>query len=263
MLLSFDKALNIIQNNGDDRKLKDCFYDYKANGLTFHHSGGNMVRFSYYDSERHQSIGGDLQLSYLSHKNVKYIDDSGKECKIWCEMPLGNDAKPGGKNVEYFNVDTNSPIVGDSASLRSTLNIRFNGEEISYSLEISEDINDKNRHMSIKQMAAHLAASYCENLDKNIQNTNGSQFGAQLTKMILKLGHSDVFDGPELDRAYQLKEHRQAVLQKNAQRQTGKSESTDIKSEPKVHSWFDNEYYSEQTLRFLKNFADKSQGNKI
>ena len=259
MLLSFDKALNIIQNNGDDRKLKDCFYDYKANGLTFHHSGGDMVRFSYYDPEKHQSIGGDLELSYLSYKKLKYIDEDGKERKIGCEMPLGNDAKPGGKNVEYFNIDTNSPISGDSASLRSTLNIRFNGEKTTYYLTVSEDINDKNRHMSIKQMAAHLAAVYCENLDKNIQNTDGSQFGAQLTKMLLKLGRSDVFDGPELDRAYQIEERRQAVLQKSAQRQTEKSENIAIQTEPKVQSYFDNEYYGEKTLRFLKSFTDKNQ----
>lgn len=269
MLLSFDKALNIIQNNGDDRKLKDCFYDYKVNGLTFHHSGSSMVRFSYYDSEKHQSIDGELKLSYLSHKYLKYTDENGKEHKIGCTMPLGDDAKIGGKNdtkssgsdVEYFNIDTNNPIVGDSATLRSTLNIRFNYNEISYLLDVSEDIDEKNRHMSIKQMAAHLAATYCEKLDKNIQSTDGSQFGAQLTKMILKLGRSDVFDGPELDRAYQLEDYRQAVLQKSAQRQNGKSEKLDIQKEPKVHSSFSNEYHSEKTLQFLKNFVDKSQNH--
>ena len=95
--------------------------------------------------------------------------------------------RPGGKDVEFFQVDTNSPIPGDSVQLWSNLNIRFNGKESTYYLKVDEDINDENSHMSIKQMAAHLAAVYCEHLNKSIQDEDGRQIGAQLTKMILKL----------------------------------------------------------------------------
>ncbi len=264
VLLAFDQALKNIQNNGDDRKLKDCFYNYKVNGLFFEHSGNPYVRFEYHDWEKKQEVKGELFLEYQCRKDVIFTDADGKEEKGGCTFPFGEDVKTTGDH-KSFDVDTSSPIPGKSVSLNSTLNITFNGQESNYYLRISEDITDKNRHMSIKQMAAHLAAVYCEQLDKNTQNKDGSEFGAQLTKMILKLGRSDVFDGPELDRAYQLEEHRKAVLQKSMQGQSYKSEKTAVtpetKLQPQVHqSWFGNEYYGSKTLNYLKSFTDKTQG---
>lgn len=264
LTLPFDQALKNIQNNGDDRKLKDCFYDYQVNGLSFHHSGNPYVRFEYYDREKHQEVKGELFLEYQCRKDVIFTDADGKEKRGNCTFPFGKDVKTT-DNHDSFDVDTSSPIPGDSAYLRSALNIELNQQESNYYLEVSEDITDKNRHMSIKQMAAHLAAVYCEQLDKNTQNKDGSEFGAQLTKMILKLGRSDVFDGPELDRAYQLEEHRKAVLQKSMQGQTDKSEKTIVATEAKLQpqvrqSWFGNEFYASKTLNYLKNFTDKTQG---
>ena len=64
VLLAFDQALKNIQNNGDDRKLKDCFYNYKVNGLFFEHSGNPYVRFEYHDWEKKQEVKGELFLEY-------------------------------------------------------------------------------------------------------------------------------------------------------------------------------------------------------
>ena len=54
VLLAFDQALKNIQNNGDDRKLTDCFYSYKKGGLSIDHSGNSYVRFEYHDWEKNK-----------------------------------------------------------------------------------------------------------------------------------------------------------------------------------------------------------------
>lgn len=254
VLLAFDQALKNIQNNGDDRKLIDCFYDYKVNGLTFHHSGNSYITFSYYDFDKSQRMEGTLRLEYQCEK--KFFNSDGKKIG-GCTFPLGTDVGQNGD--DFLDIDTSSPVPSDSVSLRAHLEMEFNRQKSDYTLEVSEDITDKNRHMSIKQMAAHLASVFCEQLDKNTQNTDSSQFGAQLTKMLLKLGRSDVFDGPELDRAYQIEEHRQTVLQRRAQRQSETNDPIESRQQPKVQQhWFGNEFYGKTTLLCLKQFAEKT-----